>query len=104
MIVPIPGEGGGESQQPVARINLQYFITPPGICKLVEFIGGVILLFLSKHIFLAIVNYLIFTLTGIWMCVYLFSLKQRYAISPPWVVVVRLNLTLVIVRHKSLRP
>jgi len=67
-------------------INLQYFVTPPGIIKLVQFVLAVVLMFLSKPIFLAVVMYLAFVLSNIWIWVYVFSMQKRYLIHPPWIV------------------
>jgi uncharacterized membrane protein YuzA (DUF378 family) len=76
----------GTSRPQLATINLQYFATPPGIIKLVQFVIAVVLIFLGKPTFLAVVMYLAFTLTGIWIWVYVFQFQQRWTIHPPWIV------------------
>jgi len=72
--------------QPRGTINLMYFGTPPGIIKVVQFVVGVVLLFLSKPIFMSIIVYLAFILSNIWLWVYVFSCQKRWIVNPPWIV------------------
>ncbi|CAL8113295.1 unnamed protein product [Orchesella dallaii] len=67
------------------RIDLDYFKTPPGVVKISQFVLGVILLCVSKPLWLSVVVYLGFVVTSFWVWIYFFALQQKYqSPSLPW--------------------
>jgi len=73
------------------KIDIPYFMTLPGILKIVQWVLGILCMILGSpalvgggHFFLFVVV-MAFIITFLWICIYFFSIREGLQLAIPWV-------------------